>query len=87
MKKILAIVVLVLAQLNISLADTKQKENKDWFVYETGGQRVMIYDIKNAKEIGHKQFKVVMTSSKTKERLKYQSLVVEELSKFCGKIK
>ena len=85
MKKLLGIVVLCLVQLNTSHADTKQKENKDWFVYETGGQRVKIYDIKNAKEIGHKQFKVVMTSSKTKERLKYQSLIVEELSKFCGK--
>jgi hypothetical protein len=85
MKKFLAIIVLGLISVDLSLADIKKKENKDWYVYETGDQRVRIYDIKNAKEIGHQQFKVVMTSSKTKERLKYQELVVEQLSKFCGK--
>jgi hypothetical protein len=85
MKKLLAIVVLGLLSFDLSLADIKKKGNKDWYVHETAGQRVRIYDIKNAKEIGHQQFKVVMTSSKTKEKLKYQELVVEQLSKFCGK--
>ena len=85
MKKILGIMVLGLLSIDLSLADIKKKENKDWYVYETTSQRVRIYDIKNAKEIGHQQFKVVMTSSKTKEKLKYQELVVEQLSKFCGK--
>ena len=85
MKNLLAIIVLTLVSFDFACADIKKKQNKDWYIYETGGQRVRIYDLKNAKEIGHKQFKVVMTSSKTKERLKYQALVVEQLSKFCGK--
>jgi hypothetical protein len=86
MKKLLSIIVLSLLFSGNAYSDEfKKKGNKDWYVYETTSQRVRIYDTKNAKEIGHQQFKVVMTSSKTKEKLKYQELVVEQLSKFCGK--
>ena len=85
MKKILAI--LVLGFLTINIVYAENRASKDWFVYETSGQRVWIYDIKNVEEIGLSQFKILKIRSKTKEKLKYQELIVDEISKFCEKPK
>ena len=85
MKKILAI--LVLGFLTINIVYAENRTSKDWFVYETSGQKVWIYDIKNVEEIGLSQFKISKIRSKTKEKLKYQELIVEEISKFCEKPK
>ena len=78
MKKLLGILVLGLLWCNVGVAS-------DWIIFKESNGSMESYNIKSAKEYGPLQFKVLISRSDTKDKIKYKQTVLKKLYDYCDK--